>query len=90
MIKRHRLICYAFLELDIDNPEILVDHIDGNKLNNSFINLRLVNKQQINWNRQAKGYSVTKHNRFHARIVFNSKIISLGTYRTETEARQAY
>jgi len=45
MVKRHRIMAYAFLNLDIDNPKMEVDHIDGNRINNHINNLRIVNHQ---------------------------------------------
>ena len=45
MITRHRIMGYAFLNLDIENPKILMDHIDGIRTNNDINNLRLyINK----------------------------------------------
>ena len=88
---RHRLLAYAFLNLDIENIKIYVDHIDGNKLNNNINNLRIVNHQQNCFNRtNAKGYYIMPNNKYKACIGTNYKLKYLGTYDTEEEARQAY
>ena len=91
-IKRHRIMGYTFLGLNIDNPKDQIDHIDGNKLNNSIDNLRVVNQQQNNWNRTtAKGfYWNKKEKKWRAQIRLNSKTIHLGYYDSEIDARNAY
>jgi hypothetical protein len=96
MIKRHRLIAYCFLGLDdivgrLDKTNV-IDHIDGNRLNNSVANLRITNQSGNNQNRKdVKGYSFYKQNKkYQARIMINNKQIHLGSYDTEEEARQAY
>jgi hypothetical protein len=56
---RHRLLAYAFLNLDIENIKLQIDHIDGDRLNNNINNLRIVNNQQNHFNRTtAKGYLI--------------------------------
>ena len=89
---RHRIICHTFLNLDINNPKQLIDHIDGCKLNNNLTNLRIVNNQQNHMNRTtAKGYSFDKDsNKYRARIMLNGKLIHLGSFITEEEAKAAY
>ena len=88
---RHRLMGYAFLNLEIDNPKLQIDHIDGNKLNNNINNLRVVNHQQNHFNRTtAKGYFIMPNNKYKACIGTNYKLKYLGLYDTEEEARQAY
>ena len=60
-------------------------------LNNKYINnLRLVNSQQNQLNRTtAKGYTYNKlAQKFQATIGINSRLIYLGLYDTEEEARQ--
>ena len=73
-------------------PNNLLDHIDGNKINNIIDNLRDVTNQQNSWNRTtAKGYSWHKSaNKFCAVIQINGKSKHLGYYTTEQEARNAY
>jgi hypothetical protein len=92
LILRHRIMGYAFLNLDIDNPKLQIDHIDGNKINNHIDNLRIVNHQQNHFNRTtAKGYSFRKtKNKYHAQIRAEKKLKHLGYFNTEEEARQAY
>jgi hypothetical protein len=86
----HRIVAYAYLELDINNTKQQVDHIDGNRLNNDVSNLRIVTNQQNSFNRlNIKGYE-PRYGRFRATIKLNGKHIRLGTYDTEEEARQAY
>lgn len=90
--KRHRIIAYTYLGLDLENPKQQIDHIDGNKLNNSLDNLRVVTHQQNQWNQtKAKGYYFNKPSKkWKAQIRLNSKNIHLGLYETESEARVSY
>lgn len=84
----HRLIAHYW----IPNPNNLkmVDHIDGNKLNNRISNLRWVTNSENTHNQQKfKGYS-KKGNRYIARIRVNKKEIYLGCFDTEEQARSAY
>ena len=87
----HRVMGYAFLGLDIDNPTQIIDHIDRNKTNNNVVNLRIVTKQQNEWNTNSKGYCWDKRiNKYQVRICLNNKNISLGCYKTEACAKLAY
>ena len=89
---RHRVLGFAFLALDIENKKHHIDHIDGNRLNNNVLNLRIVSQQQNNWNQtNAKGYCWHKRRQqYQAYINLNNKPIHLGYFITEEEARQAY
>jgi hypothetical protein len=77
------------------------DHIDGNRLNNQRINLRVCTQAENNRNRRVNGSSSTgfkgvfrraraTRDRFVARIKFNRKNIYLGTFDTPEEAHQSY
>tara|TARA_R110002153_G_scaffold231214_6_gene384448 strand:+ start:1111 stop:1572 length:462 start_codon:yes stop_codon:yes gene_type:complete len=89
--KVHRIIAYAFLGLDIENPKEIVDHIDRNKLNNNVVNLRIVTKQQNAFNTNSKGYFWDKpRNKWRSRISVSGKHVHLGRYKTEACARYAY
>jgi hypothetical protein len=92
MIKRHRIISFAFLDLDINDLQKQVDHIDGQRINNNIANLRVVSHQQNGFNRtKSKGYCWNKHSqKYQAQIGINGKTIALGCFNTEDEARSAY
>ena len=92
MIFRHRIILYAFTEFDIYNPKKEVDHLDGNKLNNSLENLTEKTHQGNMHNKiHSKGYTFNKkQQKWQAQIKLNNNHIHLGCYNTRWEARQAY
>lgn len=95
-IKRHRLISFCFLGLEnineVKSGVDVIDHIDGNPLNNCVANLRITNSSGNAQNRKdVKGYYWFKKNKkWRARIQLNNKIINLGLFNTEEEAREAY
>ena len=69
-----------------------IDHINGIKHDNRICNLRSVTRQQNQWNRTtSKGYTWNKKDKkWQAQIQVNKKVIYLGSYNTEEEARNAY
>ena len=68
-----------------------IDHINGNKLDNRKINLRLVTNSQNQHNQlNVRGYYKSSLNRWNASIYVNRKSIYLGSYNTEAGARAAY
>jgi hypothetical protein len=92
----HRL---AFLIMTGRWPENHVDHIDGNRLNNAWANLRDVKRQTNNENvRKARKDSHTGYlgarkrpnGTFYAAITVNRKGIWLGTFKTVEEAHHVY
>lgn len=91
--KVHRLV------LGLEDRDIQIDHINGNKLDNRKENLRICTGQENARNRKVrsdsqtgvKGVSITKEGNYKARIQINkNKRICLGTFNTLTEARDAY
>lgn len=93
-LKMHRII--------MDNPKgLVVDHINHNTLDNRKANLRVCSNSQniMNSIKRKKGLSkykgVTKVKRanchkYHARIMYNRKSISLGIHIDENSAAIAY
>ena len=84
----------------IMNPPdyMIVDHIDGDTMNNTRDNLRIVTQQQNSWNRAVainntsgvKGVSkVKRNNKWIARIGYNGKRIVIGTFDNYDDAVEA-
>ena len=67
-----------------------VEHLDRNRTNNAWNNLRLATRSQNLCNKKAKGYRKMKSGRFQVRVQVSGTIHYFGTYPTEAEARAAY
>lgn len=68
----------------------IVDHINGNKLDNRKSNLRFVTKSQNAQNRKCKGITYDKtRKKWSVYIVANKKRYYIGRYETECEALEA-
>ena len=77
----------------------IVDHINGNKLDNRRENLRITDsqgnaenkKKQKNTSSLYKGVSlIKKTGKYRSKITFKKRSIHLGTFSTEQEAAEAY
>lgn len=96
LTKERRPIMMHSLIMKLGKGE-LVDHIDGNPLNNQKNNLRRCTKKQNNMNR-IKSYgklSIYKgvspsNKRWRSQIMINDKYIHLGCFGNEIEAAKAY
>ena len=90
--KVHRLVLLAFIGPNNDPNKTKVDHMDNVKINNHLSNLRWVTQQENEHNRKhAKGYHwYEERQKWKASIKINGKLIYLGYYDTEEEARKAY
>ena len=65
----------------------MVDHINGNKLDNRKANLRYCTAQQNSWNRKRSiGAHLTKSGKWKATIRIDGKNKSLGLFETKEEA----
>jgi len=91
--KTHRIVAMCYLGLDINNKDLVVDHIDHNTINNNVNNLRVVTHQQNMSNRipANKGYYFDKkYGKYRAKISHKNRVYKLGSYDTEEEAHKAY
>jgi hypothetical protein len=95
MYNIHRLIAMSFLE-NFD-ASLRVDHIDGNKRNNSIKNLRMacIRQNAQNQKRHREGrlvgasYNAT-NGKWRSLVGHQSKIIHLGYFDTEILAHESY
>ena len=98
MLLTHRVIWYLYYNSWPPEGKIL-DHINGDKLDNRVENLRLATQSQNGANRKdqinnTSGYRgvhfVTKDKVWRATIKINNKTKSLGRYQTAQEASEVY
>lgn len=92
-IRSHRLVLGA-------KPGEIVDHINGNPLDNRRENLRITTSLVNNQNAKKRRDGITSKfkgvhfcsasNRWKAQIQVNKKKLSLGSHKTEIEAANAY
>ena len=93
----HKLIAITFLNHDPCGMNIVVDHIDGDKLNSNLDNLQLIT-QRKNASKDRKGGTskyigvswFSRYSKWVARIYINGKNKYLGTFTDELEAAEAY
>jgi hypothetical protein len=68
-----------------------IDHKNRNPADNSLENLRIADQSSNMHNRKAKGYHwVKSFSRWFARIHHQGRTRSLGLFREESDAREAY
>ena len=101
-IKMHRLIKkndldIKAIELNILSKHILVDHINGDGLDNRKINLRICNHNENICNSKLRKNNTTgykgvdiKRKKYRSRIQLNKKSIVIGSFDTAIEAARAY
>jgi hypothetical protein len=68
------------------NSNLVIDHIDRNRLNNRLINLRLVTQKENCLNKIAKGWTLHKSGKYQ--VQYKGKYV--GLFNTLEEAKAAY
>ncbi len=85
--KAHRVAWAIHTGTDPGDAEI--DHINRDRTDNRWVNLRLATSTQNHYNSGARGIDQTKYG-WKARIKIKGKLIHLGTYDCPLMARLAY
>lgn len=97
----HRVLCHRLgwmLKMQ-DEPPAEIDHINGCKSDNRFVNLRAITRQHNNQNRRkpysnnklgVMGVTLIRSGRYLARIRMGGKAKHIGVYDTVDEASSAY
>lgn len=95
--KVHTLVAIAFLGHKPCGMELIIDHINDDKLDNRVENLQIVtsrfnsHKTQGKYSSQYKGvYWYKATNKWKSQIVINKKKISLGYFKCELKAHIIY
>ena len=94
LYQAHHLI---WLHVTGEWPADILDHVDGNPLNNVWSNLRPATRAENNRNRRTyrkngylKGTSPAANNKWRATIMLNRENHRLGTFDSQEEAHAAY
>lgn len=89
----HQLVAYTF----ICESNLVIDHVDGNKLNNKLDNLEFVtHRQNAQRYRSTKKHSSAymgvrfKKYKWYAQITIKGKPVHLGVFEDEKKASEAY
>ena len=98
-VKVHRVMYQMYHNIEDLDPNLVIDHIDRNGLNNSESNLRLVTQTENIWNSRMQHNNTTGHKgvnwhkknkKWTARLAINGKRVLLGCYTEYEEAVAAY
>jgi hypothetical protein len=96
---KHRMLLHRFLMYVLDKPEVKIDHINGNKLDNRKSNLRICTSQQNNMNQKKsksnttgfKGVSLDKKSgKYQTQIQKDRNLMHLGRFSSAEEAARCY
>ena len=93
----HKLVSIAFLNHTPCGFELVVNHIDRNRVNNNLYNLEIItqrensNKKHIKSSSKYTGVSWNKKSKkWESRIVINRRKKNLGSFTDEKEAAKVY
>lgn len=98
-ITNHTLVAIAFLNHTPCGHKLVIDHIDGNPLNNMLNNLQIITQRQNvtkkkNKRKPASIYTGVfwskRGKKWKSRIYINGKYVNLGSYENELDAHNAY
>lgn len=89
--KQHNFHIYQWILKTKGKENLVVDHINMNRLDNRRSNLRITTCQVNSINQEHKGYNYDlQTGKYLVRIKINKKCINIGRYDTELEAETIY
>ena len=91
--KLHKL-AFLYMANVLPPRTLFVDHIDGDKLNNAWVNLRLVTPTESNRNRrfasgELTGIERNAYGRYRVRIRSKNSYVNIGTFKDLDTAKEA-
>lgn len=95
----HKLVAISFLNYIPNNRKLVIDHIDGNKLNNNLENLQIITQRENIIKSKNKKNDTSKFigvhfnkraKKYQSQIYYNNKRIHLGYFNNELDAKNAY
>lgn len=95
-IQIHQLVCRCFLNHIPCGMNLVINHIDTDKLNNCAYNFEIVtsrvnsNKKHIKSTSKYVGVDLRKDGKWRARIRHKGLLIHLGVFLSEIKASEAY
>lgn len=99
-VKKRGYITLSRLLMNVlDDDAVVVDHINGNTMDNRKENLRICTQEKNNYNRRLSSYSTTKvkgvsyrkkEQKYYVRIGYKNNRIFIGMFDTLYDAAKAY
>jgi hypothetical protein len=95
-IKVHQIVAISFLGYNRNGKQdIVVDHINNNKLDNNLINLQLITQRENSFKNKKSNCGYTgvyknKYGKYRASIKITNKYVHLGYYTNIIDAHLAY
>jgi len=95
--KVHQLVALCFLDYKFENHSIVIDHVNGDKIDNKLSNLKLIsqreNRSKLSKKTTSKYtgvYFQKKTRKYTAMIYINGKTKYLGVFSNQKDAKCAY
>ena len=95
--KVHQLVALCFLDYKFENHSLVIDHINGDKIDNRLENIQLISQRENRSKLSKKTtsdhvgvYFQKKTGKYTAMIYVNGKVKYLGSFDNQEDAKAAY